>query len=388
MRCGALICSLHCVISCDSANSAISAAILFFHVLKEPPVVIFHFPCAAYAAFPMAGDATALDTGQPLPLLMGITPELKVLLELQCQNFSLLLDQAVQPMHASLNYLITRVQKLEEKLLGMHESTENAGIMDTSTNPAFDSAFPVFAANNCSDFAAVWKTVGKGKRNIFAPAPKSIAQANRFAALDAQREVDLMKEKAQNLVICRLPEGADDAATVTSDRSLIDRVFCEAQLDPSHIKKVERFPPGSKALPGRMRILKVYTNSEDTRNAALTAFHRRPRQPEFKSSTFARRDYTETEQEKDSLCKNQVHLANVKVGVRQFIVRDLRIIEAPKPWDVYHLATTATDNRSRRAKRKSVATALDPGENDADVSIDPITKQPRQASHSQSKSND
>jgi hypothetical protein len=335
----------------------------------------------------MAEDAIALDTGQPL--LLGTTPELKILLELQCQNFSLRLDQALQPVHASLNYLITRVQKLEEKLLGVHEPTENVHctIMETSTDPAFDSVFPEFVANNCSDFASVWKTVGKGKRNCFAPAPKSIAQANRFAALDAQREVEMMKEKAHNLVICRLPEGTDDTATATSDRTLIDRVFCDAQLDPSHIKKIERFPPGSKTLPGRTRILKVYTNSEDTRNAALTAFHRRPRQPEFKTSTFARRDYTETEQEKDNLCKNQVHLANVKAGVRQFLVRDLRIIEAPKPWDEYLLATTAADIRSRRAKRKSVAIAHDPDENDADMSIDPTTKQPRQAIHSQSKSN-
>jgi hypothetical protein len=168
------------------------------------------------------------------------------------------------------------------------------------------------------------------------PASTPIELRNRYTKLEDHKEHIQLVEKAKNCVLVGVPEMDTDENTVNADAILIDKILLDAAIDNTqliantrhgkaklHMDGAPKVDKNGRKLP---RILKVKLDSEEARERLLKSF-RLNRPDTLPSNAYIRRDYTQTELQVDWQLRQECRARNIKSGLHQFIVRDLRIVE-------------------------------------------------------------
>jgi hypothetical protein len=183
------------------------------------------------------------------------------------------------------------------------------------------------SVNLPDSFATVTRRNARSAPQRHLPMTASPSLMNRFDMLGLMSEMAQKDEKLRNAVIVNLPEsGKNDLETDEIDSEIVSEIFHKAQLPKDDLLKVSRHGRKRQHKP---RVLKVYTASEKTRNDFLAVFYKH--KPIAGPSSFCRRDLTVTELKIDGQARREAFEENRKAGVRQSTVRDLQLVELPKP---------------------------------------------------------
>ena len=261
----------------------------------------------------------------------NLSPELKeygkwLLSEAYSQTnlvFAAKVKEITDPLFAKIDELSAQVvafaSLIDAKVTIKQSTTEQA---------IYDEHFPSLPVNDSG-----WVTVRKGRKMSTPTAAASFAHTARFAAIQASEEIHMKEEKRKNAVIVGLSEAKTDDETARNDKNIIDQVFVAANIDGKKKVRIARY--GQKH-PNKARILKVHTDLEEMRDKVLRAF-RDHRPADMKKSAYIRKDFTPTELEQDRICKATCFERNTTEGKRRWLVRDLHVIEARKPWEEFKI---------------------------------------------------
>jgi hypothetical protein len=184
------------------------------------------------------------------------------------------------------------------------------------------------------------------------PASTPIDLRNRFIRLEDHKEHLLLTEKSKNCVLVGVPEMDTDKSTENADQTLLTTILLNAEVKEESVTDSFRHGESKLAKDGKKlpRILKIKTNSEETRELILRSF-RSNRPDTLPSKVYMRRDYTQTELQVDWQLRQECHKRNTKAGLHQYIVRDLQIVELKKtPYRPYNASADKTSATAVKEK--------------------------------------
>jgi hypothetical protein len=156
--------------------------------------------------------------------------------------------------------------------------------------------------------------------------PSGPMSSDNFAQLYRMfTDAPMIAQKSCSAVIVNLPESDNnnEEQTKAADQHFVEEIARHEGLIDS-IKDVHRH--GQKR-DSRPRIMKVHFKDIHDRNKFLRVFNiYRPNDGSHKF-VYARRDYTDFEQQRDRELRSDCYRRNEAVGRRRFVVRDLEIID-------------------------------------------------------------
>ena len=252
----------------------------------------------------------------------------------EVKEFALKLEKENAELRHKMAGLENELKKNELSVLAQ-EIRENFDSVHARLIRLEDAAFTKLPSENeppCtptradSSWAAV---VGRGvrARNLNV-GPGPIPTSNRFELLQAYQDLQTLDDRKRNAMIIGLPENSDSCEE--SDCSVVRTILDSAGISQQKFTRaVRKGKPNAK----KQRPVKVEFDSEATRNQFLIEF-RKNRPQNLAVGGHCRRDMTATELVQDKVCQQECIRRNKAEGKRRWIVRDLKIIEAKKPWPI------------------------------------------------------
>ena len=269
----------------------------------------------------------------------------------------------MENVNVNLDSLTARLLRIEDKIFCGPEPCKIS-----SETPKFD--FPSYAT------VAGRKKAAPAAVLNFLPAP--ISTANRFDILRTYQDFQLLEEKKTNAVVIGLPE--DEDRTQEADDNAVRTIVDGAQIGRQRVIRTVR---KGKAEKRKARPMLVQFDSETSRNTFIQEF-RKHRPENLKAGGYCRRDFTATELAQDKSCRMECRRRNCLEGKRRWIIRDLQIIEAQKPWPDLVNRGPQKDLFQVKALAQPAEAALDQGDVDQEeppiVSMDTEEKKPETSS--------